>query len=383
MVTRTPRTPRIAIAGGGTGGHLFPALAAVERIRERSPCARFLFHATPRDAAMAGGPARAAGGAGIDLEVIDAPRIDGRSADRALFPLRFARAVVAALRSHRRFRPDCVIGLGGYGSVPSILAAKLLGRPVVLLEQNAVPGKANRALARLADAVGVAFAEAAAPFGARAELTGNPVRRSLLGRTPDHAAFGLDPARPVLAVVGGSLGARALNRAMAAEAPEIARRGIQVIHTTGAGDAAEVRAAYAAAGVAAFVAPFVADMGAVWATADLALCRAGGTTVAELAATRLPAVLVPLTIHADRHQVRNAESRVIRGGAVLLRECALDPESIRRAVLDRVEDPRALERMSRAYGRDQQRGDDAADRVAGLCLRVASGGRRRPRGEHA
>jgi UDP-N-acetylglucosamine--N-acetylmuramyl-(pentapeptide) pyrophosphoryl-undecaprenol N-acetylglucosamine transferase len=155
-----------------------------------------------------------------------------------------------------------------------------------------------------------------------------------------------------------------------------------VIHATGRRDEAEVRAAYELAGVDAFVAPFIADIGAVWATADLALCRAGGTTVAELAATRLPGVLVPLTVHADRHQVKNAESWVIRGGAVLLREVALGPETIRRQVLDRIEDAGALARMRATYARNEtgrtgRTGGDAAGQVASLLMRVAGSRRRR------
>ncbi len=358
---------RISIAGGGTGGHLFPAVAAMERILEDRPQARFLLHGTPRD--IVGQPEE-----GIEREVIDSPRLGRSLAERALFPARFARALSSAVRSHRRFRPHCVVGLGGYGSVASIVAARIVGRPVVLLEQNAVPGKANRALSRLATAVGVSHRAAGEVLGTRAELTGNPIRRSLMGRSPDHAAFGLDPERPVLAIVGGSLGSRAINRALSDAANAIASAGIQVIHVTGEADAPSVSGAYRRAGVPSFVAPFVDDIGAVWATADLALCRAGGTTVAELAAVGLPSVLVPLTIHADCHQARNAEALAAGGGAVVLDESSLDEATLLKEVFVRVVDREGLTRMRSCLATNSKSG--AAERVAELLLRIAEGDRR-------
>jgi len=355
---------RIVLAGGGTGGHLFPAVAVMQTLRRLRPGSRFMLHTTGRAS-----EARLPIPDFVEREVIASPRPGPGLTDRALFPGRLARAVSDAARSLRRFRPDCVIGLGGYGSVATVLAARTLRRPVVLLEQNAVPGKANRTLAPWARAVGVAFDEAAARFPRQGRMTGNPIRASISHRVRDAAGFGLAAGPPVLGVVGGSLGARALNEAVLAGADRLAAAGAQLLHITGPDDHAEVESACARAGVRACVRPFVEDMGAFYATADVVLGRAGGTTVAELAAAGTPAVLVPLRLHADAHQRRNAEALVAAGGAIVVEQGDLLAGGLERHVLPLLLDGARLARMSVAL-RAVARPGAAAD-VAKLVLTVA------------
>jgi UDP-N-acetylglucosamine--N-acetylmuramyl-(pentapeptide) pyrophosphoryl-undecaprenol N-acetylglucosamine transferase len=358
---------RVAFAGGGTGGHLFPAVAVMERIRRRHPGSRFLLHTTGRASERALPVPDF-----VEREVVASPRPGPGFRGRALFPGRLARALAGAGRSLRRFRPDCVVGLGGYGSVASVLAAHALRRPVVLLEQNAIPGRANRALARCSRAVGVAFNEAAASFPGRARMTGNPVRASIPGRARRPEVFGLDPARPVLGLVGGSLGASILNRAVIDGADALSEAGVQLLAATGFDDREAVTGACERAGVRACVLPFVEDMGAFYAVADVVLARAGGTTVAELAAAGTPAVLVPLTIHADGHQARNALALAAIGGALVTDEMSLTVRGLGREVLPLLHDGHRLARMVVALRRYSR--PAATDAVADLVLQVAREG---------
>jgi UDP-N-acetylglucosamine--N-acetylmuramyl-(pentapeptide) pyrophosphoryl-undecaprenol N-acetylglucosamine transferase len=363
------RDLRVLLAGGGTGGHLYPAVAAMERLRARRPDTRFLLHVTGRAS-----ESRLPLPDFVRCEVVDSPRPGPGLRRRATFPARLARAVAIAGASLRRFRPAVTVGLGGYGSVATVLAARALGAPVVLLEQNAVPGRANRALAPMVRAVSVAFEEAAEVFSRRARMTGNPVRDSILDRTPDPARFGLEPGRPTLGVVGGSLGARALNLVVEAGLPALAREGIQLLHLCGPEDREHLERAAAEAGVRARVLPFLEDMGAFYATADVVLGRAGGTTVAELAAAGRPSVLVPLGIHADGHQHRNATALARVGGSVVVEEVELNRHGLEGLVIPVLRDARRLERMAaaaRGFGRPE-----AAEAVADLVLEVARGGGR-------
>jgi UDP-N-acetylglucosamine--N-acetylmuramyl-(pentapeptide) pyrophosphoryl-undecaprenol N-acetylglucosamine transferase len=363
------RGVRIAFAGGGTGGHLFPAVAVMERIRRRHPGSRFLLHATGRPSE------RSLPVPGfVEREVVASPRPGPGFRGRAMFPGRLARAIGGASRSLRVFRPDCVVGLGGYGSVASVLAAHALRRPVVLLEQNAVPGRANRALARCSRAVGVAFSEAASSFPGRARMTGNPVRASIPGRARRPETFGLDASSPVLGVVGGSLGASILNRAIIDAAEDLAAAGVQLLCATGPADRCAVARACERAGVRACVLPFVEDMGAFYAVSDVVLARAGGTTVAELAAAGTPSVLVPLMIHADGHQVRNARAVAAVGGAIVTDEMSLSLRGIAREVLPILRDGHRLARMVLSLRRFAR--PEATDAVADLVLQIAREGAR-------
>lgn len=228
---------------------------------------------------------------------------------------------MASSRRIRAFRPDVVLGLGGYGSVPPVLAAVAAGIPYAILELNARPGRANRFLAAGAARIYAQWPQARG--GLRVVVTGSPLR-ARLRRVPREEAlrrFGLEPGRPTLAVIGGSQGAEALNRGAVAGLDGTASQ-IQVIHVAGAGRAEGVREAYRAAGARASVWEFLPDMETLYSAADLAVSRAGAMAIAELAAFGLPAVLVPIARSADGHQLENARVVARAGAALLLEEGA-------------------------------------------------------------
>lgn len=349
---------RVALAGGGTGGHLFPGLAVAERLR--GPGGAPVLFGSGREAERAWADGRAT------VVARRAPRLPGRRGAAPRFALELSREVLRTFRELGVRRPHLVIGLGGYASVAPGIAALLRGLPVLLLEQNAVPGKANRLLARLGGRVAASYEESLGylPEKARrrARVLGNPLRASLEAgrRVPER--FGLSPDAPILLVTGGSQGARGLNARILEAAGAIGERGGQVIHLAGPDDEAWARRAWAAAGVRSFVRAFTRDMGDVYRTADLVVSRAGGTTLAELAALGRPSVLVPFPAATDDHQTRNAEVFVRAGAARRVAEADLDPERFREAVADLLFDPERLAAMERAAR--SLAVPDAAERVA-------------------
>lgn len=300
------------IAGGGTGGHLFPGIAVAEEARRCDPGTEILFVGSAR-----GIEATVVPTTGFRLEMLPVTPLRGRSLWARIGALgALARAVIDARAIMRRFDPDVVLGLGGYASAPAVLAAKLTRRPIVLLEQNAAPGLATRMLARWAARVCVTFPETTEVLPAgRAVVTGNPIRWHPTEHDGTTALPGESSGFTVL-IFGGSAGAHRLNVAGPAMATALADvAGLRIIHQTGAADEAEVRASYRAHGVAAEVHAFITDMGRVYAAADLVVCRAGATTLAELAGLGKAAILVPYPYAADDHQRANAESRVRLGAA--------------------------------------------------------------------
>ena len=314
------------IAGGGTGGHLFPGIAVAEALRRRDPAAAVLFVGSAR-----GIEARVVPPTGFALATLPIAPLRGRGSRDQLSALAgLARSVHRARALVGEFAPDTIIGLGGYASAPAVVAGRRAGTPIVLLEQNARPGLTTRLLARLADRVCVTFPESVAQFApGKAVVTGNPVRSwatamASAETTPARARTGF-----TLLVFGGSAGARTLNeagpglRAALADLP-----GLRVIHQTGAAAEAAVRAAYTAAGLDADVRAFIGDMGAAYADADLVICRAGATTIAELAALGKPAILVPYPYAADNHQRANAESLVRAGAARMVLDAEATAERL-------------------------------------------------------
>jgi UDP-N-acetylglucosamine--N-acetylmuramyl-(pentapeptide) pyrophosphoryl-undecaprenol N-acetylglucosamine transferase len=236
-----------------------------------------------------------------------------------------ARAILTAAREIRRFRPHVLVGVGGYGTVPPVLAAKALGVPFVLLEQNVRPGKANRFLAAAAERIYVQWPEAKNAFpgcGSRVLFTGSPLRDALrpVAREDARQRFGLAPDRPTVAVVGGSQGAEALNRGAVAGLDGTAPH-LQLIHVAGSpAQAQAVRAAYAERGARAEVREFVQEMDLLYSAADLIVSRAGAMAIAEIAAFGVPAVLVPIARSAGDHQRENARAAARTGGAILMEE---------------------------------------------------------------
>jgi len=333
---RVGRPLRVLIAGGGTGGHLFPGVALAEEVRARG--GEVLFVGTAR-----GIEARVLPEQGWALQTIDATGIKGRGLRGLLAGLlRLPRAWWQSLRIVRQFRPDVVVGVGGYASGPVVATAAMLRRPTAILEQNSIPGITNRILARVVRRVFCTFPDRGGYFPARkVALTGNPIRRPILAALQAAGAedaVGADGASvtkraPRLFVFGGSQGARAINDMMLAATPALLARvpALEIWHQTGRGDQDRVRDAYAALGLEAprvRVADFLSDMATPYAWCDLVLCRAGATSLAELAAAGRPAVLVPFPHATDNHQEHNARALVESGAALLLREGEWSAEAL-------------------------------------------------------
>jgi UDP-N-acetylglucosamine--N-acetylmuramyl-(pentapeptide) pyrophosphoryl-undecaprenol N-acetylglucosamine transferase len=307
----------VVIAGGGTGGHLFPGIAIAKEIQKRRPDARISFAGTSR-----GIEARVVPREGFALDLIRSAGLKGKSIvararGAALLPL----SVVDAWRVISTRRPRLVVGVGGYSSGPVVLVAALRGVPTMLLEQNAVPGLTNRLLAPFVRAAAVTFESTTAFFGAKAFISGNPVRPEFLTAEKPAAESGDDvPTSARVLVFGGSQGAHAINMAMVEAAEELAALAtpLRVTHQTGERDLETVRAAYRRASLTAEVAAFFDDMGWRLRDADLVVCRAGATTVAEITAAGKPAILVPLPTATDDHQRKNAEALAAAGAADVL-----------------------------------------------------------------
>ncbi len=357
----------VLIMAGGTGGHVFPALAVAKVLQQRA--CRVVWLGTHR-----GIEARLVPAAGIDMEWVRVAGLRGKGASSWLqAPLRLMQAFGDSLRAVRRIRPDVVLGLGGFVSGPGGIAARLLGRPLVIHEQNAVAGLTNRVLALLAHSVAEAFPGAfRASVGAVA--IGNPVRREIEMLRAD---LSFRPHLPRhLLVFGGSQGAAAINRivpAALALLPAASRPA--VLHQTGRDRREAVVAEYAALGVDADVREFIDDMAAAYGWADLAVTRSGALTVAELAAAGTPALLVPFPAAVDDHQTENARFLTRHGAALLFPESLLTPESLA-AELARLlgVDGTLLGAMAVAARGAAVPG--AAETLADLCLAACAGGSR-------
>jgi UDP-N-acetylglucosamine--N-acetylmuramyl-(pentapeptide) pyrophosphoryl-undecaprenol N-acetylglucosamine transferase len=319
---------RVLIAGGGTGGHLFPGVAIAEELRAREPDAEVRFVGTKR-----GIEARVLPELGWELSLIEVSglkTVGALGAVRGLF--RLPRALWQARRVVKQFAPDAVIGVGGYASGPVVLMAKLRGIPTAICEQNSIPGLTNKLLGRVVRRVFVAFAQSQRFFKPKkTTLIGNPVRRDLLQRLASATAA--PDARVHVLVSGGSLGAVAVNALAADALVELAKTmPIDIVHQTGEKDLEATRARYAKAGVAADCRAFIKDMAAAYARADLVIGRAGATTVAELAIAGKPAVFIPYPHAADNHQELNAREMADAGAALMFRQADLTADALAAAV---------------------------------------------------
>jgi len=357
--------PYIAFAGGGTGGHLFPALAVALELRRRHPEAVVVFIGGTR-----GLETRLVPQAGFPLRTLPLSGLKGSTLPRRL--VAGGAAAVAVLRCCGWFlarRPELVVGVGGYASGPAVLAAWLLRVPTMLMEQNHFPGATNRWLAPRADAVCVPSEAAKARLGGIGLVTGNPVR-------PEFAAIGPSPQAPRLSllVFGGSRGARSINRGMVAALPRLAamQPPPRIVHQTGAEEHESVAGAYSAfLALGADVRPFLDDMPARLAAADLVVCRAGATTLAELAAAGRPAILVPFPFAADDHQRANAEAVREAGAAVVIEDRELDGARCAAEIEALAGNRGRLARMGEA-GRALAR-TDATERIADVADRLLAG----------
>lgn len=325
---------RLMVAGGGTGGHLFPGLAVAEEFGRRGRT-ETLFVGTGRS---------------VELDILRQYGVEGRSVTasglkgkglwgqaKALSAL--PRGVGQAWSIMGEFGPDLVFGVGGYSSGPVGLAARLRGVPLAIHEQNSIPGLANRWLGRLAQLIFISYPQTRAFFpGEKTHLTGNPIRRGLVERIDQPPSARAD--RLTLLVVGGSQGARTVNRAVVGALDKMgdAADSLEVIHQTGALDFEEVLEGYRRMGKAADVRAFIEDMGEAYRRADLVVGRAGALTVSEIAAFGLPAVFIPLAAAANNHQEENARSMVAAGAARMVTESTLTPEVLASRIAELVGD---------------------------------------------
>lgn len=346
----------ILIAAGGTGGHLFPGIAVADELRRRDARRRVLFVGTPR-----GLESRIVPAAGYDLELLPVLPLKGVGARRrAKGLLALPAALARAAQLIRRHQPAAVLGVGGYAGGPLVLMAALMGTHTVILEPNARPGFTNRLLRPFVRYAACAYEEARRAFGSKGVVTGNPVRPAFAALPPRAHRAPL-----TLLAFGGSQGSRVLNRGLlAALAGLPGPERLTLVHQTGETMWREVRDAYVAAGREAEVVPFIDDMAARFAAADLILARSGATTCAELTAAGKAALLIPFAQAADDHQRVNAAALQAAGAARMLEERELTGESLRAAITALVEHPESIEAMegaARLLGRP-----DAAARVADL-----------------
>ncbi|TNM45136.1 undecaprenyldiphospho-muramoylpentapeptide beta-N-acetylglucosaminyltransferase [Nocardioides albidus] len=363
---------RILLAGGGTAGHTSPLLATADALRRLDPDAEITCLGTPRGLESKVVPA-----AGYPLRLIPPvplPRRPGK--DLALVPVRLRRAVRAALEVVDEVRPDVIVGYGGYVSMPAYVAARRRRIPLVVHEQNALPGIANKVGARIAGRVAVSFPDT--PLR-RAEYVGLPIRRMISTldrpalRAEARAFFGLDPDLPTVVVTGGSQGARRLNQAVSGAAPTLASAGVQVLHVVGPNGASDPSwTAPASAGVPYVVLPFVERMDLALAAADLMVCRSGASSVVEAAATGLPAIFVPLPI-GNGEQALNARPVVEAGGALLVEDASFTADYVADTVPALLADADRLARMGAAAAGLVPR--DADDRLARIIQDSAGAAR--------
>jgi UDP-N-acetylglucosamine--N-acetylmuramyl-(pentapeptide) pyrophosphoryl-undecaprenol N-acetylglucosamine transferase len=347
------------IACGGTGGHLFPGIAVAEVLHQRghevmlfvsekeidslalSTRSQFRFEKLPV----------------IGLPSLYSPAIFG-------FIRRFSESLSRCRSIYESFKPQAVLGMGGFTSTAPILAGRLRGASTFIHESNAVPGRANRMTARMVRAVLLGFKECAPFFPkARTEVTGTPIRTELqrLDRSVALAKLGLRDDLPTLLVMGGSQGASGINQAIIKSLPSLRDLSLQVIHLSGARDQRLVADNYRRENISAFVTAFYHRMEEVYSAADLAVARAGAASLAELAFFALPGILIPFPHATDDHQTRNAEIFVRAGAAILLRESEIHGDGLARKIQELIRDRPKLRRMSEICSRLAPK--DAADRV--------------------
>lgn len=368
MKSTGQRSLRLLITGGGTGGHLFPAVAAAQALLRRQPDSEVLFIGTRRKIDTTSLDSYGFASSSIYSYGLKGKNIAELVKALAVLPVSFFQAVVRI----RRFRPDVALGVGGYVTGPVMLAARCLGVPTIIHEQNSVPGLANRKLGKLVDHICISLPGSERFFsGKKVICTGNPVRQNILELAAEHK----ENTGPItLLVLGGSQGAHALNTMVTeafCEHGEENLTGIAVIHQTGKADAGWVEKRYRDAGVNARVAPFFQDMKEVYKATDLLVSRAGATTLTELAVLGKPAILVPYPHAADDHQQQNAAYYVQGGGALQFAEQELKAKVLAELILDLQENRARLTAMGQAM---RQLGTpDAADNIIDVCMQAAGG----------
>jgi UDP-N-acetylglucosamine--N-acetylmuramyl-(pentapeptide) pyrophosphoryl-undecaprenol N-acetylglucosamine transferase len=356
---------RIVIAGGGTGGHLFPGIAVAEEWIRRSSQNRVLFVGTQR-----GIEHRVLGNLSYDLKEIDVEGLKGRGVQALMKGLyRVPKSMLQSRSILASFDPDVVLGVGGYASGPAVLVAWMMGIPTAIAEQNAVAGNTNRILGKFVNRIFLTYEQSRTPFtSAKVEVTGNPVRAAFvsgLERTTQKMA-----GKRIL-VFGGSQGAAAINSAMVEMLPWLAKRkdNIFVVHQTGTQDLEVTKQAYQRHRVSADIRPFIENMASAYADSDLILCRAGATSLAEITAAGKASILIPYPFAANDHQTLNARAMVEAGAAVMIPQRDLTAEKLFSVIDDLLEDDQKLREMAlkaKKLGRP-----DAAAQMVDACLQLA------------
>ena len=374
MTAPETKTPFVAIACGGTGGHLFPGIAVAEELKKRGCKIALLI--SPKDVDQQA----VKSATGIDVFTLPAVGLQNRN--YFSFAKSFWNSYRASRKIFKQRKPDAVLAMGGFTSAPPILAARNFGAKTFLHESNTVPGKANRFLARFVDEAFIGFPETAARLRAKkVSVTGTPVRSQFCssGRESAHsenqsrltsaatiescrAALGLEPNLPTILVVGGSQGASGLNKMILSALPLLAGKNWQWLHLTGANDFEKVKQAYAARGIGAVVKPFLAEMDLALGAATACVSRSGASSLAEIAAMRLPSLLVPYPTAADNHQFFNASVFEKTGAAKLLEQKNSTPEKVAAILRELVEDSAPREKIQSALA--QWHAPKAAEQIA-------------------
>jgi len=342
---------RIIIAGGGTGGHLFPGIAIAREFMACNPRNQVLFISTGNAMERS-----VLAGAGFRLKAIQAEGIKGRGIfNQVLAVLKIPWGIAASVRAIRAYRPDVVLGVGSYSSGPVVVGAWLMGIKIALHEQNILPGVTNRLLSRFADRIFVSFENTCIHFKrAKVCVSGNPVRKEILALATDPKTLGPVPPKKDrfrVLVLGGSQGAHPINLAVRETLAHLSDRDrFHFVHQTGIQDEAALKQAYQEAGVAGTVAPFFDDMARQYGQADLIVCRAGATTVAEISVAAKGAIFIPFPHAADNHQELNARALSERGAAEILLQKDLDGRHLARRIEYYAANLQALARMSQRAG---------------------------------
>jgi len=319
---------KVIIAGGGTGGHLFPGIAIAEEFLRRNQTSSILFVGTNR-----GLEKRVLGKMGFNLHTLDVEGIKGRGIAKTVGALlKIPRSLVESYRLIHQFRPDIVIGVGGYASGPAVITACLMGIKTAVAEQNALPGITNRVLGRIVDRIFLTFPETKKWFPEKKIIvSGNPVRAAFLTGIQES---GKNAGKFTILIFGGSQGAHGINLAVLDSLPYLAKikEKLKVIHQTGSADLDSTLPHYNSCGMDAEVLPFIMDMAQAFRSADLLVCRAGATSIAEITASGKAAILIPLPHAANDHQTKNAEALVKAGAAVMIREKDISGKTLAEAI---------------------------------------------------
>ncbi len=357
---------RVLIAGGGTGGHLFPGIAVAEEVATRHPGNDVIFVGTHR-----GLEARVVPAAGFKFEAITSRGLKGMGLGKLLLGLlTIPLSLFESWRIVRRYQPDVVVGVGGYSSGPVVLAAWLMRVPTAVQEQNALPGLTNRILGHFVNAVFLAFEDAVAFFPKKKVFViGNPIRRKLM---ENFLRSKIKHDRFSVLVFGGSLGAGGINRRMEEALDHLGdlKHQLHFVHQTGKNDVDRLKAAYATKGFDAQVVEFIDDMSEAYARSELVICRAGATTIAELTVCKRASILIPFPFATDDHQAVNARALVASGAALMFRESELDGARLAAELRLLAKDPERLKKMEKAAGLLGR--PEAAKELADVCVTMMS-----------